>query len=485
MRSFFLILIILLSILSNNSVKAQTSYQGYDITATTNYKNTFIYLGSYYGKRKILVDSAIADNNGIAHFNGTTKLPMGIYFVVSPQKVILFELLMDYGQRFTVVSDSTKPGDIKFTGSPDNQVFADYTVFLSQISPKLNSLQQQLKIAKTTEDSASLNKELAKTGAELTDYRSNVIAKLPNSMLAALLQVAKIPDRPQPPVSANGKVDSLYPFYYVKNHYWDNVEFNNDMLLHTPFFEPKLDDYFKYYISPDPDSIINEVNYILLASRESTDLHKYLLAKFTNKYINPEYMGQDKVFLFLFENFYAKGDTTWLNEKQRKYIFDRAYSLMANQINEQASPLDLTDTSGRSVSLYNIKAPLTFVVFWDPHCSHCQLQVPRLDSFYEAKWKNEGLKIMAVCVNESVLDDWKKFIVEHKLNGWVHAYETKQKKTELEAANQPDYRQLYDISQTPTFFLLDDKKRIIAKGLSLDQYDGLIDAKLKSLSSPQ
>ena len=79
----------------------------------------------------------------------------------------------------------------------------------------------------------------------------------------------------------------------------------------------------------------------------------------------------------------------------------------------------------------NIKAPLTFVAFWDPHCSHCQLQIPRLDSFYEAKWKNEGVKIFAVCVNDYVVDDWKKFIVEHKLNGWYHAYETKEKKHSL------------------------------------------------------
>ncbi|HEY2726818.1 MAG TPA: hypothetical protein VGI61_06570, partial [Parafilimonas sp.] len=75
--------------------------------------------------------------------------------------------------------------------------------------------------------------------------------------------------------------------------------------------------------------------------------------------------------------------------------------------------------------------------------------------------------------------------VEHKLNGWYHAYETKGKKTEVEASNQPDYRQLYDISQTPTYFLLDENKRIVAKGLSLDQYDGLIDAKLKSTSASQ
>ncbi|MBV9963833.1 MAG: DUF5106 domain-containing protein, partial [Parafilimonas sp.] len=382
------------SVLFSFSIKAQQPPPGYQITVTTNYKNAQLYLGDYYGKRKLLADSAIADSKGVAVFKGNKKLPEGIYFIVSPDRVILFEILMDYGQHFTVFSDSTKPGEIKFTGSPDNDVFAAYSSFLAKISPKLTSLQQQLHTAKNATDSAAINKELAKTAAELTAYRNNVINNQPNSMLATLLNVAKIPDRPQIPI-VNGKPDSLAPFYYVKNHYWDNVDFTNDIVIHTPFFEPKLEDYFKYYVSPDPDSIINEVNYMLLSSRETKELHDYLLGKFTDKYISPEYMGQDRVFLFLFENFYAKGDTTWLNEKQRKYIFDRAYSLMANQLNAQASPLELTDTSGKSVSLYDIKAPLTFVAFWDPHCSHCQAQIPRLDSFYEAKWKNEGVQVMA------------------------------------------------------------------------------------------
>lgn len=485
MRNFFKAVIFISFLVCNQSAKAQNATNGYQITATTNYKNALVYLGSYYGKRKILVDSSVSNSKGVAVFKGDKKLQQGIYFLVSPDKVIAFEFLADSSQHFSLVSDSTKPGDIKFQGSPDNEIFADYTKFLSKISPDLNNLQQQLRTAKNAADSAAINKALSKKAMELTNYRNNIINNQPNSMLATLLQVAKIPERPQPKILSNDKPDSLYPFFYVKDHYWDNVDFDNDMLLHTPFFEPKLDDYFKYYVSPEPDSVINEINYMLLASRGAEDLHKYFLGKFTDKYINPEYMGQDKVFIFLFENFYAKGDTAWLTEKQRKYIFDRAYSLMANQINEPAAPLDLTDTSGKEVSLYNIQAPLTFVVFWDPHCSHCQLQIPRLDSFYEAKWKNENVKIMAVCVNDYVLDDWKKFIVEHKLNGWYHAYETKEKRTEHETANQADYRQLYDISQTPSYFLLDDKKRIIAKGLSIDQYDGLISAKLKTVSSSQ
>jgi thiol-disulfide isomerase/thioredoxin len=461
---------------------AQQIKPGYEIKATTDYKNAQIYLGNYFGKHKQLADSALSNSQGTAIFKGSKKLAPGIYFIVSPQRVIMFEILMDRNQHFSFVYDSTKPTQTKFTGSPDNDVFQSYTLFLTKISPVLNSLQEQLKTAANKEDSAAITRQLTASAAQLTSYRNDVMNKQPNTMLATLLQIAKIPDRPEMPKRNDGTLDSAYPFYYVKDHYWDNVDFNDSLILYTPFFEPKLEDYFKYYVSADPDSIINEVNYMLLASRNNQQVHTFLLGKFTDKYINPEFMGQDKVFLFLFENFYARGDTVWLNEKQRKYIFDRAYSLMANQINDQAPPLVLTDTSGKTVSLYDIKSPLTFVAFWDPHCSHCQLQIPRLDSFYEAKWKAEGVKVLSVCVNDYVVDDWKKFITEHNLNDWYHAYETKERKTEIEQAKQADYRQLYDIIQTPTFFLLDENKRIVAKGLSLDQYDGLIDKKLKESS---
>jgi len=66
--------------------------------------------------------------------------------------------------------------------------------------------------------------------------------------------------------------------------------------------------------------LIDEVKYILLSSKTGKEIYPYLLTKFTNKYINPEFMGQDKVFLYLFENFYAKGDTVLLNAASKKQL---------------------------------------------------------------------------------------------------------------------------------------------------------------------
>lgn len=445
----------------------------------TPFKNCWVYLGSYYGKGKTLADSAYLDGNSKGVFKGDTKLTGGIYFVVSPQYTIQFELLMDDKQHFSIVGDSTQKENFQIIGSAENDLFKEYSKVSAVKGKYLYDLNNKLSTAKTSADSTAIRNDIIKGNKELQAYRDAIVTKNPNSLLAMLFTVMKRPEVPAVPV-VNGKPDSLYPYRFVKDHYWDDVNFFDDRLLRTPFFEPKMDDYFKYQVSPEPDSIIKEVKYMLLSARTGKEIFPYLLTKFTNKYVNPEYMGQDRVFLYLFNEFYSKGDTVFLNEASRKMIFERAYSLMANQIGEPAAVLNLTDTLGVVKPMYAVDAKFTMVVFWDPHCGHCKEQIPRIDSFYQAKWKALGLKVYAVYVYDDNVPDWKKFITEKKLFEWTHVYQTKEAKEAEAKSNLPGFRQLYDARLTPTVYLLDDKKRIIAKQLSLEQFDDVIAAKIKN-----
>lgn len=459
---------------------ATTASKGRNISITlTPLKNTRVYLGSYYGKSLVLADSAKLDANSRGAFKGTTKLTGGIYFVVTPQMTRQFDVLMDNKQQFSIVADTAEKEKAVITGSADNDLFKTYAAFTDTKGRRREQLRAELRSPKSSEDSARIMAEITQIDKEVSVYQKDIAKKNPNSLLAVLLNTLKRPETPAIPV-VNGKADSLYPYRYVKDHFWDDVNFGDDRILRTPFFEPKLDDYFKSWVSPDPDSIINEVKYILLSAKPGKEIYPYLLTKFTNKYINPEYMGQDRVFVYLFENFYAKGDTMLLNAASRKTIIERAYSLMANQLGQPAPALDLTDTTGRTVPLYNIKAPFTVVAFWDPNCGHCKDEIPRYDSIYKAKWKNYGVAVYSVNIYENEIPAWKKFIAEKHISPeWTQAYETKEAKTATERAGRANYRQLYDIFKTPTIYLLDKDKRIIAKQLSLEQFDDLIEAKRK------
>ncbi len=454
--------------------------KGRNISITlTPLKNCKVYLGSHYGNGKALVDSTMLNDKSQGVFKGPNKLTGGIYFVVTPQLTIQFELLMDEQQQFTIVADTAQKDKAIITGSVDNDLFKTYSEF-SVVKGKLREqLLTEFRHPKSSQDSIRLRNEIIKTETDIKDYQTNIVKRYPKSLLATLFNTMKVPIAPPVPM-VNGKADSLYPYRYVKDHYWDDVSFNDNRLLRTPFFEKKLDDYFRNMVVQDPDSIINEVKYILLSARTGKEIYAYMLTKFTNKYMNPEFMGQDKVFVYLFENFYAKGDTMLLNPASRKVITERAYSLMANQIGQAAPPLNLTDTTGKTIPLYNLSGPFTIVTFWDPNCSHCKEEIPKLDSMYKAKWKNYGVAVYSVNIYENEIPAWKKFMQEKQLSPeWVQAYETKEAKTAGEKAGLPNYRQLYDIYKTPTIYLLDKDKHIIAKQLSLEQFDDLIETKRK------
>ena len=212
-------------------------------------------------------------------------------------------------------------------------------------------------------------------------------------------------------------------------------------------------------------------------------MYKFLLNWLTDEYINPKYMGQDAIFVHLFEKYHSQGLSSWLNAKQMESISRRAYMLMSNLIGEKGANLEMIDSSGKPSALYDVTADYTVVCFWDPNCGHCKEEVPRLDSIYQASWKNHGVKIYAVLTpdeKENAKPEWEKFIVEHKLGAWTHVYKTKAMEDADYAAQKPSFRQLYDITLTPTLYLLDKDKHIIGKKLTIFQLNDLLEVKWKT-----
>jgi thiol-disulfide isomerase/thioredoxin len=454
---------------------------GHNIEITLKpYKNTKIYLGTNYGQNRVFADSTILNDASLGYFKGKEKLTPGIYFIVSPRYTILFEFLVDEGQQFKIIADTLNLSDHTIIGSKDNDIFSTYSKTMNQLGRQRSQLEQAYNSATISSDSVKYLQALKKIDTSFKQERQKIITTAPKSMMRFFLDVLQRPEVPAIPI-IKGKADSTYPFYYVKNHYWDNVVFNDNRLLRTPFFEAKLDEYFKNYVSREPDSIIEEVQYMLTVAKTGKEIYPFLLFKFTNKYISPEFMGQDKVFLHLFQNFFSKGDTVLLNNESKKAITERAYSIMANLIGNSAPPLDLNTMDNKAFSLYNSPAKFTFIAFWDPTCGHCKEEMPRVDSFYTKNWKQLGVQVIGVNTNVKELASWKQFITEQHFDaGWSHVYQTEAAfNAEINAGKPTTIRQLYDVFKTPTFYLLDKDKKIIAKNLTVDQFHDFLQSQQK------
>jgi thiol-disulfide isomerase/thioredoxin len=446
------------------------------------YHNSTIYLGAYYGKGQILADSAKLDVNGGGRFNGTNQLTDGLYFIASPKKKILLEFLLTDGQHFSINADVSN-NNVKFIGSPDNDLFQTYIKKTTVISLQNTNLANQLKNAKNHGDSLNLQLQFNNLNTKLHQLKDSIIFSSPKSLTALLLIAGKQPELP-PNTILKTKKDTIKAVAYIRMHFWQNVPFSDDRLLYTPFFEPKIDNYFNYYVSPVADSVINELQYMLLYARTGKQMYPYLLMKFSNQYFNPQHVGQNKVFLYLFNEFYMKGDTALLNPQSKKMIFDRAYKLMANQVGDPAPVLDMTGLDDKVSSLYNITAPYTMVIFWEPSCIHCQKELPGIDSIYRAKWKKFGLKIYTVNINNDLQKDVPEFIKSNKLStDWIFTYQSAEAEKAIAAKGALNYFQLYDVYDTPSIYLLDAQKHIIAKHLNIEQFDALLSLKVNTKNS--
>lgn len=466
--------LILLSMLCMNLMASiAQSPAGYEIRANIKpYTKGHLFLAYHFGSKQYLIDSAAIGANGLAVFKGPKKLLGGIYLIVFPKKNGWVECMLDKQQFFSVSADTANlVGSLKFEGSSDNTVFGNYQQKSNEIGLALNNIRKNMtgKPGEPAFDSA--NARMRSLSMEMQAYRENLQKNNPKHLLSAIFNLLKDPEIPPAAKHPGGKYDSTFAYNHYKEHYWDGISFTDDRLIRTPVLQQRFDRYYDEVLPQQPDSLIRYVERMLTASKPSEEMFKFVLSSLTDKYINPKYMGQDAVFVHLFEKYYMSGQAdSWLNEKYRKYVFDRGYSLISNTIGKKAAELPMIDTLGKDFSLYALQAPYTVLCFWDPTCGHCKEEVPKVDSIFQAKWRKEGVKLVGI-MTDGGKENWLNYIREHKLTGWMHIYQTDETKDRIYKANMPGYRQLYDVYQTPMIYLLDRNKQIIAKKLTYLQVE--------------
>jgi peroxiredoxin len=456
---------------------------GYEIKVTFKpFKNQYIYLGHYFGAKQYpIIDSAVLNEKSVAVFKRNKKLGRGIYLLGYPNKNGFFEVLIDKNQHFSIVIDtSSSLKAIKFTNSPYNAEFNAYQRYMGEKGSAISNARNQLVLSTTKKDSANWIEKIKSTEILIAKYRDSLIKKDPAGILSRLLKGMEEPIVPPAALHPGGKYDSAYAYRYYKKNYWNGVDFYDDMFARTSFFEGKFDKYFEQVVAPNADSIIKEIDWMLAYASISPEMTRFLMPKLINRYYNQKYMWEDAVFVHLYEKYLANKEYPFLNEKAKKLVTDRAFSLMANIYGTPAADIELPDSSGKKISLYAQNFPYTLVCFWDATCGHCKETLPKIDSIYRTKWKAAGLKIYAVSKQtDGTINDWKKFIAENKLE-WMNVFYSKAEEKERVTNNIPGYSQLYDVQSFPTLYLLDKDKRIIAKKLTYLQMDEVLTMKMKA-----
>ena len=434
---------------------------GYRIQLTIpDFADTTMYLANYYGEKTYMADTAMSDASGKAVFEGKEPLPGGVYILAIGKSRVL-EFIINKEQEFQMsTSGPDFVENMKVSGSPENTLFFEYMRFNGSKFKEVQPIQTELKELPTDDARAKeLRDQLVSIDEEVDAYKKDLIAKNPGTFLASFFNAMQEVKVPETPVLPNGRKDSTFAYRYYKSHYWETTDLTDNRLIRTPIFHGKIERYFDKVLVQSVDTIIAEADKVIEASRPDKEMFKYLVWHLTIKYETSKVMGFDEVFVHLVDKYYRTGDAYWVNETVKKNITERADLLKPILLGRVAPNLIMLDTNRVPVSLHNVQSRYTVLLFWDTDCGHCKKETPKLKKFYEEEGAKYGIEVFAVCTDTSYAK-MKKYVRE---SGWKWIN-----------VNGPrtltgDYHDTYDIYSTPVIYLLDEKKKIIAKRLLSDQ----------------
>ncbi|GAB3023721.1 thioredoxin-like domain-containing protein [Spirosoma pulveris] len=429
-------------------------------------KDTTCILAHFFGSTQYIPkDTARVDGTGNMVFEGTKKLPEGLFIVVMPQKGYL-QLLVTDDQQFSFDTDTTNIiTNMKISGSKENELFYAYQQQLSKLSDEAQALSMQKKMRNDAASASIANKQLGDLQKQATDYRSQFLKDNAGSFAAKLFKASAEPDVPPAPKAANGRPDSVWVFNYFKAHFWDDFDFSDERFVRSPLLQQKVERYIKELTVQVPDSLIKEADLVVnkAIAGKSTEVKYYTIYYITSQYEQPKVMGTDGLFVHMFEKYYKTGVMTVSDSSTLKSIGERVATMKPNLVGKPFVAPVISDTLRRPIAFQAIKSDYTVVFFYSPTCGHCRESAPKLKKLVD-DYKGKGIEVVAIAIDQSP-EEWKKFIKEFKLGNAINGFDY---------ASRTDFRRQYDVWTTPTVYVLDKNKKIIGRKLPTEQIEDFI-----------
>jgi thiol-disulfide isomerase/thioredoxin len=484
LRKFLPVLITLLFLTSLAS-----SGQGYRIEVSLKglSKDTLI-LGEYFTTRMIPKDTIIVDQNGRGVFTGSEAFQGGLYLIYYNPN-LFFDMLLGDDQEFAITGDiSNFPGSIRFDGSIDNQVFQQYKDQLQQKRGELEQLNSRLSSAVSAADSSRIRDEQKKLNLEMEAYMDQVMDENSTLFVSTFIGATREPIPPEDMLTGTKRHDDSVRFFFYRNHYFDRFDPFDVRLLHTPLFEGKIKNYITRAVPQHPDSLIVAADYLLNGSKNSAELYRFMLITLFNHFADSKFMGMDKVYFHIAEKYYIP-DASWsspdfiakleenLDKNKPTLIGQRAPNLIMRKVSSDHFEMAAQDTLikkdphiGEDFFIHDYHNRFTILYFWEADCGHCQEATPALQEVY-SRLKEKDVEVISVHVINTVegKEKWVDFVNEHQMYDWVNCW----------SPYSNEFRILYNLQSYPQLFVLDKEKKIVAKRVTPEQAENIINNLIK------
>ena len=431
-------------------------------------KDTTVLLGYYTGENTFVRDTARANGQGLFSFDGKERLPQGVYFLAI-NKMKTFDFIISAQQHFSMeTSTEDYVRHMKVKGDEDNELFFGDMMFIAERHKEAGPFIKVIQDSTLKEDQKKEARESFQLiNEKVMTHQDGIISKYPTTLTARMMKATRPIDVPNPPTKPDGSIDSTFQLRYYRQHYFDNFDIADDALMRLPkpLYTEKLGEYLDKLFLQTPDSIMAAIDNLAARVKKNTETYKFLVWNCVYKYQKPTIMGLDEVYVRLVDKYYLSGEMDfWIDASLKKNLKDYADKLRVSLIGKTGANLSMQDQNFQQKSLYDIKKKYTVLYIFDPDCGHCREESPKLVDFYNKNKVRFNLEVFAVNADSS-MQKMRDYIKEMKMT-WI-------------TVNGPrsyvgSYSKLYYAETTPSLYVLDDKKKIIAKGIPAEKLEDFL-----------
>lgn len=374
-----------------------------------NHIDSIYYLIKYTSDKSHCVIDTSSLSSGYKIFSNKTDYNEGIYVIADSKQNPLFEILIGKDQKFSIhVEELMELKSYEVKGSKETESY--FKVYSRTFYDRLHikALESELKYhPENIRKIDSIKNELYK-------YQESMLRKDDDSFLNTYIKFTE--DRPI-----------------------CDLPLCDERILNSRLLKNKLDKYFdNSSTTQTPEFICNKIDEFVLSTDECQEIRDYILWYLYSKYFNPEKTENELVYIHLVDEYFSKLEIENLTENIRKEIIRRADVLRKITIGQVAPSFQYIDENGDIVDLDDIRSKFTVLFFYKPDCQKC-IRDKRILGL--VKKRINDIEILHIDISE-----------------------------ENNSTSQ-DIIDKYDIMTTPTIYLLNEKKEIIAKHIKAERIE--------------
>ncbi len=415
-----------------------------------------INLQSIFGERTKTIDSTNTDNAGTFRFSMKDRLP-GVYRLWWGKERYL-DLIWNREDVGFITTVNHPDDSLTFTSSVENNIFRSFT-----------------RLDKLNQSKLPLLVQIIDYYPEKDDFYRQCVAEFNQIQQRQLRMLDSL--RQRYPESWAVRMASVYQGPYVspemnqeermahlKRSFFDKVDFNDSALLRSMTYPNKAISYMSLYSNNRltqkqlEAEFIKAVNVILGAASVNPEVFRYLLDYLVSGFDKFHF---EDVITYIADNFSDPGACE--DQERKSALQKKLENFQKIAVGKLAPDLEVPDVKGKPVRLSSVDAEFTLLVFWSTNCPHCLSMMPRLKELYTGQ-NPKKFEVMSISIDTS-RTAWTQYLREEKHN-WINVSDLK--------GFYGIPAEEYNIYATPTLFLLDRNKKILAKPITLMELEQVL-----------